>query len=113
MLTCVQGQKTLSLSHNMHFIYTLFTQGLSNDSFDNSFFQTTPLRDANLHDWSDWSHFHLISPVKPDKACEHYGETNILPLQKRHLVAKKELEFSFRPTQKDQQVGGQYTNVSC
>ncbi len=35
-----------------------------------------------------------------------------LPLQKQHLVAKNEFTFSFRPTRKDQQVGGQYANVS-
>ncbi len=44
----------------------------------------------------------------PDKA----GKIDILPLQKRHLVAKNEFSFSFRPTLKDQQVGGQYANVS-
>ncbi len=35
-----------------------------------------------------------------------------LLLQKQHLVAKNEFEFSFRPMRKDQQVGGQYANVS-
>ncbi len=29
------------------------------------------------------------------------------------LVAKNEFAFSFRPMRKDQQVGGQYANVSC
>ncbi len=64
-------------------------------------------------DWSDWSNFHFIMPVMPDKAVlvsevllcvQHYRETAILPLQKRHLVAKNEFAFSFRPTRKDQQV---------
>ncbi len=60
-------------------------------------------------------HFHFIMPVMPDKAAfvsaellcvQRYRETAILPLQKRHLVAKNEFAFSFRPTRKDQQVGG-------
>ncbi len=45
----------------------------------------------------------------PDKAGFVYSvtrETAILSLQKWHLVAKNELAFSFRQTQKDQQVGG-------
>ncbi len=33
------------------------------------------------------------------------GKQLFLPLQKRHLVAKNEFAFSFRPTRKDQQVG--------
>ncbi len=52
-------------------------------------------------------------PVMPDKAvfvssaalCTALpGKLLYLSLQKQHLVAKNELEFSFRPTQKDQQV---------
>ncbi len=39
-----------------------------------------------------------------DKVYSATGETTILPLEKLHLVAKN--EFSFRPTWKDQQVGG-------
>ncbi len=59
----------------------------------------------------DWSHFHLISPVMPDKAvcCFVYsvtGETTILPLQKQHLVAKNELTFSFRPREKTNKWAG-------
>ncbi len=59
----------------------------------------------------------------PDKSsvCEHSaalctalpGKQLFLPLQKRHLEAKNEFAFSFRPQQKDQQVGGQYANISC
>ncbi len=41
------------------------------------------------------------------------GKPLFLPLQKRHLVAKNEFVFSFRPMQKDQQVDGQYANDSC
>ncbi len=40
--------KTLSLSYNMHLFFTLFAQQLPNDSLNDEFFQTTPLRDANL-----------------------------------------------------------------
>ncbi len=40
--------KTLSLSYNMYFFFTLFAQRLPNDSFNDSFFQTPPVRDANL-----------------------------------------------------------------
>ncbi len=44
-LTCIQGQKTLSLFYNMHlFLY----KRLPNDSCNDSFFQTPNLRDANL-----------------------------------------------------------------
>ncbi len=49
---------------------------------------------------SDWSHFHPIWPVYLIKQCLFF------PLQKQHLVAKNEFAFSFRPTRKDQQVGG-------
>ncbi len=47
-LTCIQAQKTLSYSYNMHF----FLPYLLNDSqtirSNDSFFQTPPVRDANL-----------------------------------------------------------------
>ncbi len=46
MLTCMQGQKTLSLSSA--FIFTLFAQQYPNDSLNDSSFQTPPLRDAKL-----------------------------------------------------------------
>ncbi len=106
-LTCMQGQKTLSLSY-MHLFFTLFAQRLPNDSFNYSFFQTPPLRDANLWWLVDWSHFHLISPVMPDKAvfvssavlCTVLPGKQIFLLQKWHLVAKNEFAFSFRPMQK-------------
>ncbi len=61
-------------------------------------------------------------PVMPDKAAfvssaalytALLGKPLFLPLQKQHLVAKNELAFSFRPKQKDQQLGGQYANDSC
>ncbi len=52
-----------SLSYNMH----LFLPYLLNDIF-----QTLPLHDVICGDFSDWSHFHFIMPVMPDKAevCE-------------------------------------------
>ncbi len=118
-LTCMQGQKTLSLSYNMHLF--LPTQRLPNDSLNDSFFQTPPLRDANLRWLVDWSHFHFIMSVMSDKVvfveCSA-ALCTALPgnryfYRKRHLVAKNEFAFSFRPTLKDQQVGGQYANVSC
>ncbi len=118
-LTCMQGKKTLSLSYNMH----LFLPYLLNDSqmIRSMINFSKPLLCLTLicGDWSDWSHFHFIMPVMPclwTQCCFVYsvaGETAILQLQKRHLVAKNEFAFSFRPTSKDQQVGGQYANVSC
>ncbi len=50
------------------FIFTLFAQRLPNDSLKDSFFQTPPLRDANLWWLVHWSYFHFIMPVIPDKA---------------------------------------------
>ncbi len=43
------------------FIFTLFVQRLSNDSFKDSFFQTPPLHDANLRWLVPISRFHLKS----------------------------------------------------
>ncbi len=75
---------------------------------------------------TDWSHFNFIIPVMRDKAAfvsavllcvQGYWETTIypkmievLPLQKQHLVENNELAFSFRPMQKDDQMGGKYAN---
>ncbi len=56
-------------------------------------------------DWYDWSYFHFIMPVTADKAAfvsavlfvySITGETDIIMLQKQHLVAKNEFSFSFR-----------------
>ncbi len=82
------------------FIFTLFAHRLPNKSLNDSFFQTSPLRDANLRWLVDF-----IMPVMPDKGqcCFVYSvteETAILMLQKRHLVAKNEFAFSCRPTPK-------------
>ncbi len=110
--------KNTSLSYNVH----LFSPYLLNDSrtIHSMIHFSKPLLCVTLicGDWSDWFYFHSISPVMPDKAAfvravlfvySVTGETAILPLQKRHLVTKNELAFSFRPRRKDQQ----YANVSC
>ncbi len=114
----MQGQKTLSLSY-MH----LFLPYLLNDSqtIRSTIHFSKPLLCVTLicGDWFDRSHFHFIMPVMPDKAAfvstvsaalctALQGKPLFLPLQKRHLVAKNEFAFSFRPMRKDQQVGGQY-----
>ncbi len=46
-LTCMQGQKALSFPYNMHLIW-LYLLNDSPTSSSTSFFQTPPLRDANL-----------------------------------------------------------------
>ncbi len=100
------------------FIFT--SQQLPNILFDSLFFQSLLCMMLICGDWSDCSHFHFIIPVMPDKAVFVStvlrllpGETTILLLQKPHLVAMNVFSFSFRPMRKDQQVGGQYANVSC
>ncbi len=40
--------KNFIFSYNMHLLFSLFAQRLPNDSLKDSFFQTPPLRDANL-----------------------------------------------------------------
>ncbi len=107
----MQGQKTLSLSYNMH-LFLLYL--LNNSQTIRLRHFSKPLLCVTLI-CGDWSHFHLISPVMPDKAVfvstvllcvQRYRGTAILTLQKQHLVAKNEFAFSFRPMRKDQQVGG-------
>ncbi len=53
-LTCMQGQKTF-IFLRYAFVLTFFVQQLPNDSLNDSFFQTPPLRDANLY-WLVWFH---------------------------------------------------------
>ncbi len=64
-----KGQKTLSLSYNMH----LFLPYLLNESqtICSTIHFSKPLLCVTLicSDWSDWSHFHFIMPVMPDKAA--------------------------------------------
>ncbi len=60
-------------------------------------------------------HFHFIIKVAFVRAVllcllQLLGEQL---LQRRHLMAKNEFAFSFRPTRTDQQVGRQYATVSC
>ncbi len=94
-LTCMQGQKTLSFSYNMH----LFLPYLLNDSqtirstinFSKPFLCLTLI----CSDWSD--------AVFVRQCCFVYsvtGETAIFNPPKVHLVAKNEFAFSFRPTRK-------------
>ncbi len=65
----MQGQKTLSLSYSIY----LFLPYLFNDSqtVRSMIYFSKPLLYVMLicGDWSDWSHFHFIMPVMPDKAA--------------------------------------------
>ncbi len=67
-LNCMQGQKTLSSSYNMH----LFLPYLLIDSqmIDSTIIFFKPLLCVMIicGDWSDWSHFHFIMPAMADKA---------------------------------------------
>ncbi len=85
------------------FNLTLLAQRLNN-LFEDSFFQ---IKFFVMLNCSDWSHLHLIWPVKPDKAVfvnSVTGKPVFYPPK------ESELAFSFRPTRKDQH---QYANVSC
>ncbi len=104
----MQGQKTLSLSYNMH----LFLPYLLNNS------QTIR---SKINISKPLLCVMLICECSAPLYTVLPGKQLFLPLQKRHLVAKNEFAFSFRPMQKSsfpksahaQQVGGQYANVSC
>ncbi len=85
------SSETLSFSYNMH----LFLSYLLNDSQTIHF--SKPLLCVTLL-CSDWS----IS----FKAEHSVTLCTVLPWKQRHLVAKNEFAFSFRPMRKDQQVGG-------
>ncbi len=52
-LTCMQGQKNTFIVLKYAFIFFLFCSPLPKGSFNDSFFQTPPLRDANLR-WLVW-----------------------------------------------------------
>ncbi len=97
--------KTLSFSYNMH----LFLPYLLNDSqtIHSTIHFSKLLLFVTLL-CSDWSNSFQCCFVYSVTA-----ETAIFKLQKRHLVAKNELAFSFRPMRKEQQVGGEYANDSC
>ncbi len=119
----MQGQKTLSFSYNMHLFFPNFLNDSQTISLTIHF--SKPLLCVTLI-CADWSHLNCIIPVMRDKAAfvsavllcvQGYWETTIypkmievLPLQKQHLVEKNELAFSFRPMQKDHQMGGKYAN---
>ncbi len=81
----MQGQKTISLSYNMHLVFTLFAQRLPNDSA-------------------------FVSAVL---LCVQRYRGNSYFYCSKAVPSGKELHFSFRPSRKDQQVGGHYANVSC
>ncbi len=84
-LTWMQGQKTLSLSYYMHLFCLPY---LLNDSFFGPLLCVTLI-------CGDWSQFHFISPDKA--AFVMWAKNSKMNL---HLHS-------------DQQVGGQYANVSC
>ncbi len=121
-LTCMQGQKTLSLSYNMH----LFLPYLLNDSqtIHSTIHFSKPLLYVTLI-CSDWSISFKAVFVSSVLLCvQRYQGNSYFNAPKWHLVAKNELAFSFRPTWKvtDGQcsqvcnnmiLGGQYDNVSC
>ncbi len=121
------SKNTLIVSNNMH-VFLLYLLKTSEDSFNDSFLQTPPLRDSILRWLVDWSHFHVILPVMPcflqymvmaDKAVfvvllcvQRYRANRYFYLQKQHQVTKTEFVFSFRPKRKHQQVGGWYANIT-
>ncbi len=73
-------------------------------------------------DWSDWWLVDFIMPVMSDKAAfvsavmfwvqRYRGNCYFTAAKAAPWMAKNKLTFSFRPTREDQQVGGQYANVS-
>ncbi len=95
-LTCMQGQKTHCLKICIYFF--LFCSQLPNGSFNDSFFQTPPLRDANLQ-WLVWwpSLLWLVfcvqrmsiterpSPLSPQLGDKHPNShvLDVSPMQKR------------------------------
>ncbi len=96
-LTCIQGQKTLSFSYNKH-LFLLYLL-IDSQTIRSTINFSKPLCVTLI--CGDWS----IS-FKTAFVYSVTGETAILKLQKRHLVAKNEFAFSFRPKRKDQQVAG-------
>ncbi len=116
--------KILSLSYNTH----LCLPYLLNDSQTIHSTMHFPLLCVTLNcgDWSDWSISFKAAFVRSVLLYVQplLGEKLFLTLQKRHLVAKNEFAFSFRPTRTlthdeiflglhMQQLGRQYANISC
>ncbi len=105
-LTCMQGQKTLLWSYNIH----LFLPYLLNHSLNDSFLQTPPLRDATIcGDWSDLSHFHVIVPVTSCQClwvqcCFVYsvtGENAIFTAPKAAPSCKERMNFHLDQQEKN------------
>ncbi len=90
-LICMQGQKTLSFSYNIH----LFLPYLLNDS------QTihSTIHFSKLLLCVTIGRFHLKQCLQCCFVYSVTGETAIFNTPKGHLVAKNELAFSFRATQ--------------
>ncbi len=114
-LTCMQGQKTLSLSYNMH----LFLPYLLNNSqtICSTIHFSKPLLCVMLicGDCSNWSHFNFIMPVMPDKAalCTALPGKQLFLASKAAPSGKEWICIFIQTNWKDQQVGGQYANASC
>ncbi len=73
-------------------------------------------------DWSDWSHFHFIMPVMPDKAVfvkavllcvQRYRGNSYFTSPKAAPSGKELISIFIQTKQKDEQVGRKYANVSC
>ncbi len=65
----MQGQKTLALSYNMHLCLPYLLKDSQTIHSMIHFFKPLLCVMLICGDWSDWSHFHLILPVMPDKAA--------------------------------------------
>ncbi len=62
-------KKTLSLSYNIHLFWTYLLK--DSQTIHSTIHFSKPILCVTLicGDWSDWSHFHFIMPVMPDKAA--------------------------------------------
>ncbi len=124
-LTCMQGQKTLSLSYIMH-LFTLFAQRFPNH-FSSAINFSKPLLCVTLicDDWSDdpvccdWST--ACSACQKWNAHHHYWITVhywIFKCWRFYMMYEQTTWLQFylinsSPEPQVQQVGGQYANVSC
>ncbi len=116
-----RSKNTFHLSYNMH----LFLPYLLNDTqtIRSTIHFSKPLLCVTLIccDWSNWSHFHFIMPVMPDKAvfvsavllCVQRYWGNRFFYRSKSAPNGKEWICIFIQTQKDELVGMQYANISC